>query len=252
MISASLPLLRGLGGSDAQPSIIYLLTPLGLDVDRRIVPHIILGELFSDSYSLVAAICRRRQFYFVPPLVSLGMALTDNFPCMILHRRNLACIGCGCPRPGQRTPSPNSQTSIMQQSNRLPSSPRFISPPNSRINTSVNFSSHQSSMSPMHSPSTFNFTPQGSSPLSQGGPSLSVSQHPHSSAGKPPSPVHHLLTPSGRSFSVGGKVQNISTDPLSPCVMYWPDNEAFPEQGQIRPSIVMGVPVCYSHSFMIV
>ena len=176
------------------------------------------------------------------------MVLADNFPCMILHRRNLACIGCGCPRPGYRTPSPNSQTSAMQPPNR---SPRFISPPHSRINTSANFSSH-SSLSPMHSPNTFNFAPPGSSVLSQGGPSPPVSQHPHSSSGKPPSPVHHLLTPSGRSFSVGGKVQNISTDPLSPCVMYWPDNEPFPEQGQIRPSLVTGVPVCYSHLFLIV
>ena len=178
------------------------------------------------------------------------MVLADNFPCMILHRRNLACIGCGCPRPGHRTPSPNSQHSVMQPSNRLPLSPRFISPPYSRINNSVNLSSHHSSLSPM-SPNTFNFAPPGSSALSQGGSSPPISQHHHSSAGKPPSPVHHLLTPSGRSFSVGGKVQNISTDPLSPCVMYWPDNESFPEQGQIRPSLVTGVPVCFSYSFSI-
>lgn len=63
----------------------------------------------------------------------------------------------------------------------------------------------------------------------------------------PPSPVaktnHPLLTPSGRAFALGGKVQNISNDPLSPCVMYWPDNEPFPEQGQIRPSTLVGVPV---------
>lgn len=179
------------------------------------------------------------------------MVLADNFPCMILHRRNLACIGCGCPRPGHRTPSPNSPTSNMQQPNRLPSSPRFISPPNSRINTAVNFSNRPSPMSPMRSPNTFNFAPQGSSPLSQG-PSPSISQHPHPSAGKPSSPVHHLLTPSGRSFSVGGKVQNISTDPLLPCVMYWPDNEAFPEQGQLRPSIVAGVPVCRSQILLLI
>ena len=44
-----------------------------------------------------------------------------------------------------------------------------------------------------------------------------------------------ILTPSGRAFSIGGKVQNISGDPLAPCVLYWPDNEPFPEQGQIRP-----------------
>ncbi|KAG5646155.1 hypothetical protein DXG03_004208 [Asterophora parasitica] len=58
----------------------------------------------------------------------------------------------------------------------------------------------------------------------------------------PPKSAHPLLTPSGRAFSVGGKVQNISSDPLSPCIMYWPDNEPFPEQGQIRPSGLVGVP----------
>ena len=30
-------------------------------------------------------------------------------------------------------------------------------------------------------------------------------------------------------------MQNVSPDPLAPCVMYWPDNEPFPEKGQIRP-----------------
>ncbi|KAF8901548.1 hypothetical protein CPB85DRAFT_1323395 [Mucidula mucida] len=64
----------------------------------------------------------------------------------------------------------------------------------------------------------------------------------------PPSPVatpaknaHPLLTPSGRAFAVGGRVQNISSDPLLPCIMYWPDNEPFPEQGQIRPSGLVGI-----------
>ncbi|TFK20433.1 hypothetical protein FA15DRAFT_696918 [Coprinopsis marcescibilis] len=57
----------------------------------------------------------------------------------------------------------------------------------------------------------------------------------------PPKPTHPILTPSGRAFAVGGKVQNVSSDPLSPCIMYWPDNEPLPEQGQIRPSNVVGV-----------
>jgi hypothetical protein len=30
---------------------------------------------------------------------------------------------------------------------------------------------------------------------------------------------------------------------MSPCIMYWPDNEPFPEQGQIRPSNLAGMPV---------
>ncbi|KAH9948455.1 hypothetical protein B0H21DRAFT_234312 [Amylocystis lapponica] len=49
-------------------------------------------------------------------------------------------------------------------------------------------------------------------------------------------PSYPLLTPSGHALSVGGRVQNVSTDPLSPCVMYWPDNEPLPAQGQIRPA----------------
>jgi hypothetical protein len=39
---------------------------------------------------------------------------------------------------------------------------------------------------------------------------------------------------------------------VSPCVimMYWPDNEPLPEQGQIRPSGLAGVPVSsQTHSF---
>ncbi|KAG7088941.1 hypothetical protein E1B28_012886 [Marasmius oreades] len=56
-----------------------------------------------------------------------------------------------------------------------------------------------------------------------------------------PSASRPILTPSGRAFAIGGRVQNISSDPLNPCIMYWPDNEPFPEQGQIRPSNVVGV-----------
>ncbi|KAH9010845.1 hypothetical protein EDB85DRAFT_1901599 [Lactarius pseudohatsudake] len=54
--------------------------------------------------------------------------------------------------------------------------------------------------------------------------------------------VPHILTPSGRAFSVGGRVQDVSSDPLSPCISFWPDNEPFPEQSQIRPSTLVGIP----------
>ncbi|KAF9260408.1 hypothetical protein L218DRAFT_962558 [Marasmius fiardii PR-910] len=57
----------------------------------------------------------------------------------------------------------------------------------------------------------------------------------------PPKPSHPILTPSGRTFAIGGRVQNISSDPLSPCIMYWPDNEPFPDPGQIRPGNPLGV-----------
>ncbi|KAJ7911396.1 hypothetical protein B0H13DRAFT_1545762, partial [Mycena leptocephala] len=52
-----------------------------------------------------------------------------------------------------------------------------------------------------------------------------------------------LLTPSGRAFDGGGTIRNISSDPLAPCIMYWPDNEPFPEQGQIKPPRTMAVTV---------
>ena len=57
----------------------------------------------------------------------------------------------------------------------------------------------------------------------------------------------HILTPSGRAFSEGGRVQNVSSDPLCPLVIFWPDNEALPEPGQLRPSNVAGI-VVSSHS----
>lgn len=59
----------------------------------------------------------------------------------------------------------------------------------------------------------------------------------------PPQRLPHILTPSGRAFSVGGRVQDVSSDPLSPCIIFWPDNEPFPEQSQIRPSNLVGIAV---------
>jgi hypothetical protein len=101
--------------------------------------------------------------------------------------------------------------------------------PNTMSPTSYGFPQHQSSPSYGRSQqAVVNLPPP--SPLGSPTANKTMSGHP-------------LLTPSGRAFAVGGKVQNISSDPLSPCIMYWPDNEPFPEQGQIRPSGLMGVPV---------
>jgi hypothetical protein len=151
-------------------------------------------------------------------LTAACIMLTSSFPCMILHRRNLTCIGCGCPRSGAGTASLQQQQQSYPPPNRTASSPRFASLP-------------AQSTVPLASPQQLPF---------------SYSQSQHASL---PSPVqksaHPLLTPSGRAFAVGGKVQNISSDPLSPCIMYWPDNEPFPEQGQIRPSGLVGVPVSF-------
>ena len=51
----------------------------------------------------------------------------------------------------------------------------------------------------------------------------------------PPSKMPALLTPSGRKFATGGRVQNISRDELNPIHMFWPDNEPLPLTSQIRP-----------------
>ncbi|KAJ7442149.1 hypothetical protein B0H11DRAFT_2094654 [Mycena galericulata] len=170
--------------------------------------------------------------------------------------RNLTCIGCGCPRSpttngsgaaGNDTlQSPHHQHFSLQSSNPPPParpqpSPRFASAPNmmqypgSVSPTAYGFPSPASSsygraqqqQQQVYTQSVVSLPPP--SPLGSPTANKGISGHP-------------LLTPSGRAFAVGGKVQNISSDPLSPCIMYWPDNEPFPEQGQIRPSGLMGVP----------
>jgi hypothetical protein len=142
---------------------------------------------------------------------------------MVLHRRNLACIGCGCPRTGNGISAAQYQPA--SPPTRVLSSPRFVS------------SSGYSTSFP-HAP----ISPTQPSPMFAS-PPQQIQGPPISQPSQAPPPSHPLLTPSGRAFAVGGKVQNVSSDPLSPCVMYWPDNEPVPEQGQIRPSGVTGVPV---------
>ncbi|KIK54597.1 hypothetical protein GYMLUDRAFT_76935 [Collybiopsis luxurians FD-317 M1] len=127
--------------------------------------------------------------------------------------RNIACIGCGCTR------SANSPTSPTYP-NRPPLSPRFAASPNAS-----NFPSNVQVLPA---------APPAPSPAQQQSlnlPSISQSKN-----------GHPLLTPSGRAFAVGGRVQNISMDPLSPCIMYWPDNEPFPDPGQIRPNGLVAIP----------
>jgi hypothetical protein len=164
--------------------------------------------------------------------------LTDAFLRTVRRRRNLTCIGCSCPRcpaiGNANDPSPTHQQFALQPPN---PSPHFASAPSSRHHSgnmspsAYEFASQFSSYDrlqeeeyapPMTSPPSF---PLGASTAKKG-----VSAHPH-------------LTPSGRAFARGGKVQNISSDPLSPCIIYWPNNEPFPERGQIRPSGPLGVPV---------
>jgi hypothetical protein len=65
-------------------------------------------------------------------------------------------------------------------------------------------------------------------------PSLSpISAPPTAPQYSPQPPI--TLTPSGRSFTIGGKVRNVSPNPANPIILFWPDNEPFPEEGQCRP-----------------
>ncbi|KAF8627595.1 hypothetical protein AX17_006167 [Amanita inopinata Kibby_2008] len=130
--------------------------------------------------------------------------------------RNLVCIGCGCPRANNGA-SPLQYPSANLPGTRAIPSPRFASQNNY-------------SPQPVQPAYPFSRSPSYSSP----GSSTPV--------GNLPKPAHPLLTPSGQAFAIGGRVQNVSSDPLSPCIMYWPDNEPFPEQGQIRPNSLVGMP----------
>lgn len=201
------PLSRS-GGDHVLGIIEYNPDAIPPDAARRSVPLTILGKFLHKPSRPVSACL---------PATTM---LTASFPCIVLHRRNLACIGCGCPRGGGMSQTQQHQPS--HPSNRTLSSPRFSS-----------FSTHNPPLSPVQQQQQPQYI------YSQPSPQPAYVSSPT----QPPKSAHPLLTPSGRAFAVGGKVQNISSDPLSPCIMYWPDNEPLPEQGQIRPSGLVGVPV---------
>ena len=162
--------------------------------------------------------------YFTPPDVILQTArrttlgeytkgprflFTGHLLIPSPHRRNLTCIACGSPRVDQPSlKMANAGRSIPVS---LPSVQRYNPPPRSFTPSSPHNPDHQSATAFLPSPAT----------------------------------ARPLLTPSGRAFAVGGRVQNISSDPLAPCIMYWPDNEPLPEQGQIRPPNLLGAPVSH-------
>ncbi|KAM6493402.1 hypothetical protein JOM56_011536 [Amanita muscaria] len=126
--------------------------------------------------------------------------------------RNLVCIGCGSSRV-------NNGSLMLQHPSataRAIPSPRFATQNNTRSQTATAL--------------------QGCTYLTSC-PTPFVNE-PTVNLSKPHQP---LLTPSGRGFAIGGRVRNISSDPLTPCIMYWPDNEPLPEQGQIRPNALVTV-----------
>lgn len=188
--------------------------------------------------------CAAHNFGYV-----LALTLPISDPVSVIdhdfspyHRRNVACIRCGAPRAISNAES-NTSSPISPTHN---ISPRFLMAGNGQGPTptslaanlaqlSLSHHSHHPSMSQPQSPVT-PFTAQ--MPLSA--PPVPPKSYPPipsiTPASKPPSPSYPLLTPSGHALSAGGRVRNISRDPMSPCIMYWPDNEPLPERGQIRPN----------------
>ncbi|EIW56565.1 uncharacterized protein TRAVEDRAFT_30050 [Trametes versicolor FP-101664 SS1] len=138
-------------------------------------------------------------------------------------QRNISCIVCGRPRSGGAPPL----------------SIDVVHPPNYPLaNPSPRFAPRYNGIqSAPQTPLTTLPSPSPSSNFNFNGPA-SAGPHPpmHGQLpSKAPPPQYPPLTPSGRSLSVGGRVRNVSRDPLAPCVMYWPDNEPTPEPCQIRP-----------------
>ena len=118
-------------------------------------------------------------------------------------RRNSTCIGCGGSRPivGSLTLQQPGRITLSQRV-----SPRFsnVEPPRDQVDTAL---TGPVTHLPTH--------------LSQGSKNPPVIQ----------------LTPSGTQICMGGKVHNISNNPLAPCYMFWSFNEPLPEPGQIRPTL---------------
>ncbi|THH03994.1 hypothetical protein EW145_g5842, partial [Phellinidium pouzarii] len=179
---------------------------------------------------------RLGRLFAVHPLralltTSARMALADvayYTPSSYRHSRNVICISCAAPRPQNGTHSPGCNNNSSLVSAAAAATSRLASPRFANMGSSALANANQQAvyMTPM---------------------SMSHQQHLVAleqlrlAAKQSPSAQHPLLTPSGRALAVGGKVQNISTDPLAPCIMFWPDNEPLPDVGQIRPAALASV-----------
>lgn len=123
-----------------------------------------------------------------------------------------------------------------------PTSPAFVvrSPPIAGQNTYLahqQYQQHHHQQRQFVMPTSYAALPGTTSSTSYAGISPPRTSTPaytssilHAPATKPPS----LLTPSGRTFALGGRVRNVS-DELNPILMFWPDNEPLPLACQIRP-----------------
>ncbi|CAE6440210.1 unnamed protein product [Rhizoctonia solani] len=83
------------------------------------------------------------------------------------------------------------------------------------------------------------FDQRSSLPLSPPPPPRRFDSMPSSGKQQPPR-LPSILTPSGRAFSRGGRMQNISPLAVAPLIMFWPDNEPLPLASQIRPPFAPG------------
>lgn len=184
--------------------------------------------------------------------------LSDAYPLPFSYSRHAECVGCGGPRPQideriaqvtnyfsrPSTAAPNRMTSprfntgkqspspFVDAQLRVPTSP-VNSLPSSPLHLSFQHAQAQQAQiqaATLQQLQNAALVAAATNGRLGGGSSGSNGAHP-------------ILTPSGRALAVGGKVQNISTDPLTPCILYWPDNEPLPEQGQIRPSGMINVHV---------
>ncbi|KAI0077676.1 hypothetical protein K474DRAFT_1674700 [Panus rudis PR-1116 ss-1] len=185
--------------------------------DGHLPPHYPSGSRLDIPGGLGHAIERPYHISSNPPNPKLSFRAGD-WMCSVSHcaahnfGRNSSCIRCGTPRAISNGTS-NAVPGPMQNI-----SPRFVNAASMKSNVA------QSLLAPLQLP-----PPNMPVHKSQASPL------PRSPATKAPSPLYPLLTPSGHALSAGGRVRNISTDPLAPCIMYWPDNEPLPERGQIRP-----------------
>ncbi|KAH9921099.1 uncharacterized protein B0H18DRAFT_956717 [Fomitopsis serialis] len=148
--------------------------------------------------------------------------------------RNNTCIGCG----HQRHPIISSPADHI----RIMSTPSYLAPPMARLSprfaASAGYSTPSIYTDFSHgpaSPAARLRTQSSPGALSNGSPLM-----PPSPLGLPPSPGPGRHAADGHDGAdvdgPPGVQPNVSNDPLSPCIMYWPDNEPLPEQGQIRPS----------------
>lgn len=196
--------------------------------------------------------------------VSMHPPMHMHMNTHIHNSRNMACIGCGSARPFHTHGPP---LSIIPPPHAI--SPRFVSPvsphSHSQAHTPLSASAFSRNASPQrgptpqthsHSQSPVNMNMNGNVNGNMGAnmnanpnmnPNMGVNGNVNGNMGlnvnvnmglgplKPPAPSYPLLTPSGHALSAGGRVRNISSDPMAPCIMYWPDNEPLPDRGQVRP-----------------